>query len=273
MASLFPYNQISQIPTRILDSIQSLINEKTEELNKITTKLENTLLSTSPNANCDDVDILQLKTLLRNLQTVIDQIQSIFQFIPIISGSLRFLINFATTAANVQLAIPMVPGVPNGPLVQILNTFVDVITISSSCITVLANIIEILTGYLEKTIIVTAQTDNAISNICGGSVSTDSADTTLLTENVTLAALERIYPSDFYKKINVSDEDLQQRFDAIQDLIVNQIDVVANLNEAPSRVLYGSGAPANNIGQIGDYYIDTADQTIYGPKTNSDNWL
>ena len=264
MASLFPYNQISQIPTRILDSIQPLINEKTEELNKLTTDLQNSLLSISPNSNCDDADILQLKTLLRNLQTVIDQIQSIFQFVPIISGALRFLINFATTSANAQLLIPMTPGVPNGPLVQFLNTFLDIITISSACINVLTSSIEIVVGFIEKTLDVITQTDYVISNTCGNGIATSSPDTTLLSE---------VYPSDFYKKVNVSDEDLQQRFDVIQDLIVNEIDVVANLNEAPSRVLYGSGIPTSNIGQIGDYYIDTTDQTVYGPKTDSSSWL
>jgi hypothetical protein len=273
MASLFPYNQISQIPTRILDSIQPLINEKTEELNKLTTDLQNSLLSISPNSNCNDSDILQLKALLRNLQTVIDQIQSIFQFVPIISGTLRFLINFATTSANAQLLIPMTPGVPNGPLIQFLNTFLDIITISSACINVLASSIEIAAGFLEKIFNITAQTNSTISNICGGNISTNSPDTTLLTDNITLTGLEKLYPSDFYKKVNVSDEDLQRRFDAIQELILNQIDVVANLNEAPSRVLYGSGVPTSIIGQIGDYYIDTTDQTVYGPKTNSDSWL
>ena len=273
MASLFPYNQISQIPARILDSVQPLINEKTEELNKLTTDLQNSLLSISPNSNCDDADILQLKTLLRNLQTVIDQIQSIFQFVPIISGALRFLINFATTSANAQLLIPMTPGVPNGPLVQFLNTFLDIITISSACINVLTSSIEIVVGFIEKTLDVITQTDYVISNTCGNGIATSSPDTTLLSENITLVRLEQVYPSDFYKKVNVSDEDLQQRFDVIQDLIVNEIDVVANLNEAPSRVLYGSGIPTSNIGQIGDYYIDTTDQTVYGPKTDSSSWL
>ncbi len=273
MASLFPYNQISQIPTRILDSIQPLITEKTEELNKLTTQLQNALLSLSPNANCDDAEILQLKTVLRNLETVINQLQSIFEFVPIISGTFRFLINFATTSANIQLLIPMTPGVPNGPLVQILNTFTDVITISSACISILANNIELINGFIEKAAAVTGLTDSTISNTCGGGIDTTSPDTSLLSENITLTRLEQQYPSDFYKKVNVSDSDLQQRFDAIQELILNQVDVVANLNEAPSRVLYGSGVPAANIGQTGDYYVDTTDQTVYGPKTDSSNWL
>lgn len=34
-------------------------------------------------------------------------------------------------------------------------------------------------------------------------------------------------------------------------------------------VLNGSGSPASNIGVTGDFYIDTAASTIYGPKLNS----
>jgi hypothetical protein len=183
------------------------------------------------------------------------------------------LINFATTSANIQLAIPTVPGVPAGPLSQLLNAFVDLITISSTCINVLANNIDLINVFLEKTFNITSQTTYAISNVCGGVIDTGSPDITLLSENITLSRLERLYPSDFYRKVNVSDDDLQQRFDAIQELIVNQIDVISNLNEAPSKVLYGSGAPAVSIGQTGDYYIDTINQTVYGPKSDSDSWL
>jgi len=273
MPSLFPYNQISKIPTRILDSIQPLLTSKMEELNNLTTKLENWLLSLSPNSNCNDTDIVQLKSILKNIETVIDQLQSILQFVPIISSTFKFLINFATTSANIQLLIPFAPGVPTGPGVQILNAFTDVITISSTCINVLASSIDLINVFLEKTFKVTDETNYAISNVCNSQVNTGSPDTTLLSENITLVGLERLYPSDFYKKVNVSDEDLQQRFDAIQELIINQIDVISNLNESPSKVLYGSGVPASNIGQIGDYYIDTTDQTTYGPKTTSDSWL
>jgi hypothetical protein len=273
MSTLFPYNQISKIPTRVLDSIQPLITSKIEELNDLIAKLESALLSLSPNSSCDDAEILQLKTLLRNVETVINQLQSIFQFVPVISNTFRFLINFATTSANIQLAIPTVPGVPAGPLTQTLNSFVDLITISSTCINALANNIDLINVFLEKTFNITNQTSYAVSNVCGGAIDTSSPDITLLSENITLTRLERLYPSNFYRKVNVSDEDLQQRFDAIQELIINQINVISNLNEAPSKVLYGAGVPASSIGQPGDYYIDTIDQTVYGPKSDSSNWL
>ena len=127
--------------------------------------------------------------------------------------------------------------------------------------------------FLDKTSKVTAQTGRTINDICNGAVNTNSPDTTLLSENTTLTILEQAYPSDFYRKVNVSDEDLQQRFNFIQDSILKQIDVISSLNEAPSKVLYGSGVPTSDIGQLGDYYIDTTDQTIYGPKTDSSSWL
>jgi hypothetical protein len=35
-----------------------------------------------------------------------------------------------------------------------------------------------------------------------------------------------------------------------------------------STVLHGSGAPADTVGKDGDFYLDTAAETMYGPKTD-----
>lgn len=39
-----------------------------------------------------------------------------------------------------------------------------------------------------------------------------------------------------------------------------------------SKIYSGEGNPENNIGLIGDYYLDRTTSTLYGPKLNNDNW-
>jgi hypothetical protein len=47
---------------------------------------------------------------------------------------------------------------------------------------------------------------------------------------------------------------------------------MSNLQEAPSKVLLGTGTPSLDLGKIGDYYIDTDTQTVYGPKPTINSW-
>jgi hypothetical protein len=65
---------------------------------------------------------------------------------------------------------------------------------------------------------------------------------------------------------------LQDRIDTIQTLLDEQLNVMSNLQEAPSKVLLGTGTPSLDLGKIGDYYIDTDTQTVYGPKPTINSW-
>jgi len=79
-------------------------------------------------------------------------------------------------------------------------------------------------------------------------------------------------PSEFYQTKNVSDSDLQQRSDAIQELITQQENLLSSLQEAPSQVYKDAGPPASNLGKLGDFYVDTKDNIPYGPKKSNTNW-
>jgi hypothetical protein len=71
---------------------------------------------------------------------------------------------------------------------------------------------------------------------------------------------------------NVSDDDLQHRSDTIQQLVEQQQNLLASLQEAPSKVYQALGVPENNLGKLGDYYINLDDQSIYGPKLENNSW-
>jgi hypothetical protein len=70
----------------------------------------------------------------------------------------------------------------------------------------------------------------------------------------------------------VSQSDLDDRADTIELLLSQQQDLLTSLLEAPSKVYQDYGIPANDLGKLGDYYIDLDSQTVYGPKLSSTNW-
>lgn len=78
--------------------------------------------------------------------------------------------------------------------------------------------------------------------------------------------------TEFYTDLNVSDTDLDDRSDAIEELLKQQQNLLTSLIEAPSKVYQGEGLPNNNIGKPGDYFVDTKTQQVYGPKVSINSW-
>ena len=79
-------------------------------------------------------------------------------------------------------------------------------------------------------------------------------------------------PTDFYTELNVSDTDLIQRSNTIQELVDQQRSLYNSLLEAPSQVYKRNGPPSQNLGKIGDYYLDIATNISYGPKLSDTDW-
>jgi hypothetical protein len=80
------------------------------------------------------------------------------------------------------------------------------------------------------------------------------------------------YPSEFYNNLNVSDDDLNNRYQTIVKLIDDGFDVINNLVELPTAVLTGQGAPASTVGVSGDFYINTQNNELFGPKPTNESW-
>jgi len=78
--------------------------------------------------------------------------------------------------------------------------------------------------------------------------------------------------SEFYRDVNVSESDLQDRTQKIEQLLEQQRSLLENLIEAPSTVYKQNGNPSVDLGKPGDYYINTQTKLIYGPKINDTNW-
>jgi hypothetical protein len=109
-----------------------------------------------------------------------------------------------------------------------------------------------------------------LSSACNGDVPDINILSTKKIDDIN--AYNDLYPSDFYRDINVSEQDLLDRANSIQTLITRQLDVLSNLQEAPSTVFQQTGKPTANIGKLGDYYVDTQNLVFYGPKLSDTEW-
>ena len=76
--------------------------------------------------------------------------------------------------------------------------------------------------------------------------------------------------TEFYSQYNVSDDDINSYVTSIDKLVSDQENLLASLQEAPAQSYDGDGPPDSSIGKLGDYYIDTANKVMYGPKMASD---
>jgi hypothetical protein len=270
MATLFPFNIISSAPTKILKQFLTPVNKQINQVDSLVTDLNSYVSSLSKNASCDDIEIITLKNKLKILLASVESLQQIANVFPQISTALRTLNTAALVVGAAQLAIPSAPGVPQGPIGQSIAAAADAVSSIKACILILQNLIEDINDLLQEVAEAVTDAEDAIANTCKTNDNTAGAGLTI--NPVTLDTLEEQYFSEFYRSVNVSDEDLQQRLNTIQDLVDEQLSIRLNLNEAPSRVLTGLGAPAPTLGQPGDYYIDERTQTVFGPKISIDTW-
>ena len=75
--------------------------------------------------------------------------------------------------------------------------------------------------------------------------------------------------TEFYTQTNVSVDDIKQQLETVIELVESQQDLLTSLQEAPAQSYSGTTPPRDSLGKSGDYYVDTSENKIYGPKTNS----
>jgi hypothetical protein len=164
------------------------------------------------------------------------------------------------------LAIPSVPGVPTGPVTELINTFDNLGTNAKSSTSSLQGLIDSINTRLDMINKTLANGIDKLSSICNSEALDVTAE---IAAELNGLNYDDIAPTRFYTELNVSDDDIQTRIQLIQDLIEQQLNVLQNLKEAPSKVISNTQPPTTNVGDIDDYYIDTTNQVIYGPKTDS----
>ena len=257
------------IPANLIQRIIPLLMKQTEQLSKFVSSFTDRIMQLNSKTRCSDPKVKQLKT---DLEKILQQINTIKQGLNSINSIVPVITTVATiskTLKTIQLAIPAVPGVPTGPVTELINTFDNLGTNAKSSTSSLQGLINSINSRLDMINKTLAVGVDKLSSICNSEVLSVTADIASELDALNAFALDYddIAPTRFYTELNVSEDDIQNRIQLIQDLIEQQLNVLQNLKEAPSKVLSNSKAPTVDIGDIDDYYIDTRNQVIYGPKT------
>lgn len=268
----------TQIPSQIVQQIILLLSKQIDAISNLAEKTSTDCLNLAHNVKCSDPTVKQIKGQLADLQRLIDQLNIIINRTSDIISIINTVATTAFVLKIIQLAIPAVPGVPTGPITELINIFTKLIDNAKSSINSLKGILANIKSQFNRINSLIANSINTIGSICNNESFTVTSEVASIINNASsiigndTSNINDQYPTEFYTNINVSDDDINLRFNTISELLENQLDVMTNLVEAPSKVYQASGVPENNLGKLGDYYINLDNQSIYGPKTQADDW-
>lgn len=262
------------IPLNLIKRIIPVLMKQVETLSTAVEDFIKQLEAIPSTAKCSDPRVVDAKRKLQQLYNLIEQIKQglniINQIVPIINT----VSGVASTLSIIQLAIPAVPGVPTGPVSKLITTFDNLGKNAKSSVASLQGMISAINGNFARINQLLAKAITKLSSICNAETFNVTADIQNELDNLSDDALSaddalsNRFPSLFYREINVSEDDIQNRLNVIRSLLQNQLNVLQNLKEAPSKILSGTAAPSNSIGDVDDYYVDVDSQIIYGPKTD-----
>lgn len=273
MASIVPPLDFpAKLPAIATDLVIKQINTQTDRLSNSVSKTVQDSIKLPKNAKCEDPRVDKIKKQLADIQTQIIQIQ---QTIPKIQQTINTVktvvgvaqgIKAAITAA--QLSNPVTAGVFIATQLTAIQdaTIVNAIASLKQFETIPIQ----LEAKFQQLIPPLLSAFSKISSACNGDV-----DNLQLPESNS-SKVTRDYndelDTEFYNKLNVSDADLEDRSINIEQLLTQQRDLLTSLTEAPSKVYQEPGVPSADLGKLGDYYIDTTNSNIYGPKISNSNW-
>lgn len=280
MPAVFPpLDRIPNLPPQITDKAIQQLNKLVDQLGDKVVTVSKDSVKLPEKCNCDDPRIKKIKKDLTDVQGLITKLQTEIPKIQKIINTTKTVITAAngvkTALAAAQLSIPATAGL----FVAMLLKDVQDATIKNAIASInqLAKVPPSLTAQLNKFTPTIQEALNKIGSSCNGEVPTISIPTSTLRDADALDSFgdefdyNDLLDSEFYQEINVSQEDLTNRSENIQKLIEQQRSLLT-LQEAPSQVYQQVGRPADDLGKTGDYYIDTQNLMIYGPKPSDTEW-
>lgn len=267
----------TQIPSQIVSILIPIISKQLNLISSTAEKAVSNCINLPTNIDCEDAHIRRIKDQLRSLQNSIQQLTAILNSAGNIANAIQIVAGIAATLKIVQLAIPSVPGVPSGPVTELIAICTGLIANSKSAVASLNSLIaNIKTQFTRINQLISSVIDT-LNSICNDEVYNVSAEVSDIISNSNLISNGNLtnfanqYPSEFYTDINVSDDDINNRLISIDNLVQQQLDVVNNLIEAPTKILTGAIAPIFEQGDLNDYYVNYTLNQMYGPKTG-DGW-
>jgi hypothetical protein len=279
MASPFPINQIATPPVLIAERLLPLLNKYIGTLQQLgVVELPNLLENIPTNVTCDDADVRELRNKLEALLNFLEKINDLIAVLSTVVDVLKILARVGQAlAVGATLITPT-----NGAAQSIGESNAQLAQNSLTVANILLSIFDRLLALFPTLLKSASETQRFLNNLCNESddrvndflnnlSGNDTIDVTLVTPPTAQEILDQ-YPSTFYTELNVSDEDLNARYQEIVELIDGGFDVINNLVELPTNVLTGQGAPIDTLGTAGDFYIDTQTNQLFGPKPTNGSW-
>jgi len=273
MAIVPPLDEIPKLAGKLTNQLVELGLKEADKLIDKSLQIVQDSIQIPIKCKCDDPKIKKLKRDLESIQQQIARVQETIPKVQQVVDTVKTVVNIAqgikTAITAAQLANPTTAALFIAQQLQAIQdaTIANALT----CIDQLATYPPTLINKLPPVVMPPIQEAlQKLSSACNG----DVPDITMpsIDGPVDINTYNDLFPSDFYRDINVSEQDLLDRANTIQTLITRQLDVLSNLQEAPSTVFQQQGKPTADIGKLGDYYIDTENLIFYGPKLSDTEW-
>ena len=271
MAIVPPLDEIPKLAGKLTNLLVELGLKEADKLVDQSLKVVQDSIQIPVKCKCDDPRIKKLKRDLESIQQQIARVQQTIPKVQQVVNTTKTVINIAqgikTAITVAQLSNPATAGLFIAQQLQAIQdaTIANALT----CIGQLATYPPTLINKLPPVVMPPIQEAlKKLSSACNGDVPV----ITMPSIAIDINTYNDLFPSDFYRDINVSEQDLLDRATTIQTLITRQLDVLSNLREAPSTVFQQTGRPTADIGKLGDYYIDTENLIFYGPKLSDTEW-
>jgi len=292
-----PLDLIPKLPAKGVNKFATVFDKQIDRLVDQVMKVVHDSTKLPPNLKCNDPSIKQIKDQIRQIQKQIVTIQQLVPKIQTTVSTVKSLIAVAQgiklTLTVAQLSNPITAPVFIASQLMLIQDAVLVNAITS--LNSLSAIPATLPGKLAPLIPQLVAAANIVGNACGneeppldiptvsdnsdsdggdGDSSNNSYDG--LGDRIDgiddVAGYGDALKTEFYTKVNVSEEDLDFRSDTIEQLLSQQRDLLSSILEAPSKVHQTTAAPAGSLGKLGDYVVDNANKNMYGPKLENDSW-
>ena len=267
-----PFDKLTSLPGKAVNKLTAALNKLVSYLKKLIHRLLEKAGLLPNNIKCTDPRVLELKQLLVKIKATIDRVRNVLLIMTTVVTVLQIAITIASASlgATLLIPLPLPPGLAQ--FVNVLNTLIPNII---SAVKQLSITLPIITAAVAGISIALGTVINLLGSICiNETFSVDSNTLAGMTTDIDnkLKDIIQQYPSKFYRTINVSEQDIEQRAQLIEELVSRNHDVLSNILEAPSNVIIGNVAPKSDSGKLGDYFIDNVNQLIYGPKQTDFDW-
>ena len=267
-----PFDKLTSLPGKAVNKLTAALNKLVSYLKKLIHRLLEKAGLLPNNIKCTDPRVLELKQLLVKIKATIDRVRNVLLIMTTVVTVLQIAITIASASlgATLLIPLPLPPGLAQ--FVNVLNTLIPNII---SVVKQLSITLPIITAVVAGISIALGTVINLLGSICvNETFSVDSNTLAGMTTDIDnkLKDIIQQYPSKFYRTINVSEQDIEQRAQLIEELVSRNHDVLSNILEAPSNVIIGNVAPKSDSGKLGDYFIDNVNQLIYGPKQTDFDW-